>query len=133
MLWVIGAKTIETRGWATKYRGPLLIHAAKICSAEQRILRIREPFQKALYGLGKLPLGYIIGKVDLIDCYAITPDNTPPEPERSFGDYSPGRYAWPSINPVRFDRPIEWKGKQGFFEVPDEVVSLLTASKRQEV
>ena len=25
----IGAKTIETRSWATKYRGPVLIHAAK--------------------------------------------------------------------------------------------------------
>ena len=24
----IGAKRIETRSWATKYRGPLLIHAA---------------------------------------------------------------------------------------------------------
>ena len=25
----VGAKTIETRGWATNYRGPLAIHAAK--------------------------------------------------------------------------------------------------------
>lgn len=25
----VGAKTIETRGWSTDYRGPLLIHAAK--------------------------------------------------------------------------------------------------------
>lgn len=25
---VLGHKKIETRGWATKYRGPLLIHAA---------------------------------------------------------------------------------------------------------
>ena len=26
---VMGAKTIETRGWGTKYRGPILIHASK--------------------------------------------------------------------------------------------------------
>lgn len=25
----VGAKTIETRGWSTKYRGPVLVHAAK--------------------------------------------------------------------------------------------------------
>ena len=25
----LGVKTIETRGWSTTYRGPLLIHAGK--------------------------------------------------------------------------------------------------------
>jgi len=28
----IGAKKIETRSWATSYRGPLAIHAAKLAS-----------------------------------------------------------------------------------------------------
>jgi len=27
----LGSKRIETRGWATSYRGPLAIHAAKRC------------------------------------------------------------------------------------------------------
>lgn len=26
---VVGAKTVETRSWATSYRGPLVVHAGK--------------------------------------------------------------------------------------------------------
>lgn len=40
----LGAKTIETRGWATKYRGPLAVHAA-----------VREPEQALRLG------DYVVG------------------------------------------------------------------------
>lgn len=32
----VGTKTIETRHWSTKYRGPLLIHAAALARIDTR-------------------------------------------------------------------------------------------------
>jgi hypothetical protein len=81
----LGAKKIETRSWSTKYRGPLLIHAAKRWTLDQEVLLSVWNFQSALGPLvGKpmdltahswpgvrkdnLPFGAIIGLVDLVDC-----------------------------------------------------------------
>jgi activating signal cointegrator 1 len=49
----IGAKTIETRSWPTKYRGPLAIHAAKHIPTEYRKLTgwTVEPFASVLEGV----------------------------------------------------------------------------------
>ncbi len=54
---VSGKKTIELRKWNTHFRGEFLIHASKI------------PDKKAMekFGFEKLPLGFIVGKVKLID------------------------------------------------------------------
>ncbi len=41
-----------------------------------------------------LPLGCVIALAELVDIEVITPDNIPPEPERAFGNYTPGRYMW---------------------------------------
>lgn len=43
--------------------------------------------------------------------------------ERAFGDYAPGRYGWTSHSPIKFREPIPFKGRQGIFDVPDELVS----------
>jgi hypothetical protein len=92
-----------------------------------------------------LPLGAIVAVGELIDCKQITTKANldecdavagdgsftlwaegekflkthilpPPEPERSFGNYEPGRYAWIFEN-VRAIEPIPCKGKQGWFDV----------------
>lgn len=36
----------------------------------------------------------------------------------SFGDYSPGRWAWLLRDARPLDPPIEMKGRQGFFDLP---------------
>jgi hypothetical protein len=104
-----GFKGNETRSWGTNYRGPLAIHAARRFPARARDLLWEEPFVSALHDAGVpyfgllyatiphfeiLPLGRVICTVTLVDCYRITAENIPPEPERSFGDYTPGRWAW---------------------------------------
>lgn len=48
--------------------------------------------------------------------YAITPS------ERLLGDYSPGRYAWVLRDVRRLAMPVPCVGKQGLFDVPDDVV-----------
>lgn len=85
-LLVRGFKTIETRSWATSYRGsPLLVHAAKGFGpgGKRGLQRLcdRPEFANVLWygGVRKgeppndswadvLPRGAIIGSVNLIDC-----------------------------------------------------------------
>lgn len=140
-LMAIGAKKIETRGYPTKVRGLVAIHAAKRWTAEQRQLttlpvvtdavrfHMREKTDPAY------PLGCIVAVGELVACklivasfppaesYTAVYDATrmipPSEPERSFGNYEPGRYAWIFEN-VRAIEPIPCKGKQGWFnmEIP---------------
>ena len=52
-----GKKKIELRKWNTKFRGEFLIHSSKIPDKEGMIK----------FGLNDLPLGFIIGKANLID------------------------------------------------------------------
>jgi hypothetical protein len=46
-----GAKTIETRSWATKYRGPIAIHAAKDQDKEGERIRhiVARPEQYGIF------------------------------------------------------------------------------------
>jgi len=41
--------------------------------------------------------------------------------ERRLGDYSPGRYVWVLRN-VRGIVPVKLRGRQGLFDVPDELI-----------
>ncbi len=148
---VIGAKTYETRSWPTSHRGPILIHAAKKWTKNQKALLNQEPFVRPMsdawyhYGLGtadKPPIGSIIGVADLVECYRVMKDchgcpylfpspvgpETHMEPlptgdELAFGDFTTGRYAWKLANPRRFAKPIPYRGMQGTFNVPDKVVA----------
>lgn len=141
-LMAVGAKQCETRSWGTSHRGPLAIHAAKaplpwmvdIIRADWQWWR--DAFEKAgfeieperkLIGFGGLPRGCIIATVDLVSCTRTTAENAPPYPERAFGDYTPGRYHWHTANCKRLDTPIPFKGKQGFFNVPDELLQVPAA------
>lgn len=117
---VSGAKTIETRHWPTSYRGPLLIHAAKYhkeCDA---------------YQARTLPFGALVGLVYLIGCKPVEAvRDTISEQEYSLGNYEDGRFAWITERGKVFETAIDYKGQQGFFEVPEEVVScfLTTTAK----
>jgi len=139
---VIGAKRFETRSWPTSYRGPLLIHAAKHFTRDERDCCQDEPFFSSLVRAGihcddDIPLGCILGVADLFECFnvhkgymrceyqslLVSKVTLPPEPERSFGDYSDGRFAWQLKNVRRFPNPIIYTGHQGLFNVDDDVVT----------
>jgi hypothetical protein len=132
-----GAKTIETRSWPTKYRGPLAIHAAKRCDDETLYQLSMWHVQGGLaplvgkpldvYGktwagieLVNLPFGAIIGVANLVDC--VRTDNMTMADiagQLPFGDFSLGRYAWIFKEFCPLDKPIPCKGKQGLWNVPD--------------
>jgi hypothetical protein len=87
-----------------------------------------------------LPVGAIIAICTLVDCIKVDklppsygarvvkvdnrtdyymveyPDIPPGEPERSFGDYSPGRYAWLLTDVYRLAEPIPARGALGLWE-----------------
>src|SRR5689334_18252691 len=103
----LGAKKIETRSWPTQHRGPLGIHIAKTLPPEAAASCDVAPFSQALEAGGYrwqpdargqnpwgLPLGHIVAVVWLDEVVRITSSFQVEEPERSFGLFAPGRYAW---------------------------------------
>lgn len=135
------AKRIETRGWPTNYRGRLAIHAAKRkVASELTYFRSSSIWIGALSPLSvdELPFGALVAVCDLIDCRfsgSFKADEIDmirrPYPdltnewtwtERNMGNFGPGRFGWVLTN-IRRIEPIPYLGKQGFFNVPDELVN----------
>jgi hypothetical protein len=144
----LGKKRNETRGWATKHRGLLAIHAGKAYPKKLQEMTWTEPFRQV--GLKNnvffpldFPLGAVIAVCNLTTIYKINgypgslylinidppakyiPDsmNWPIEPELSFGDYSVGRYAWMLEDVKMLPEPIPCRGHQKMWnwEVPGGV------------
>jgi activating signal cointegrator 1 len=138
-----GKKRVESRSWSTSHCGPLLVHAAKRRDPTSINLTVMEPFYSALkaafgphWTWTDLPFGALVGRVDVVACYPTAKvfpgdDGTPfcdgeslaiDDTERAFGDYSAGRFAWLTANPVRFGTPVPYRGGLGLFDVPDELI-----------
>lgn len=88
----------------------------------------------------QLPFGAVIAVCDLIDVrptgsFTLAEIETPRRPagqdsniydwtERQLGNFKLGRYGWILENIRALEQPIPFKGKQGFFNVPDELLTL---------
>ena len=128
------AKRIETRSWRTSYRGWLAIHAGKTLSKAERLLCEQEPFRAALLRdttldsthplAAQLPRGCVIAVARFDSCLPMETIEPPDEPERSFGDYAPGRYAWYLSHIHRLPQPIPARGALGLWRVEIPVAQL---------
>lgn len=127
----LGEKRFETRGWATKYRGPIAIHAAKKVYKE---VCQTEPFSSILseHGLtaDNLPTGAVVAIASLEECWSVGEDYESGMPvlfngeggatkhiclkEDEFGWFEPGRYAW-EMAEVKQIEPVPAKGQQGLW------------------
>lgn len=100
-----GVKHNETRSWATKYRGPIAIHAAVKpirqvvpLLSEKAFGLMVEKLEKASMANGELltyfNYGEIIATAELVACHLITEEylSTLPDTEKALGDYSLGRF-----------------------------------------
>lgn len=126
----MGAKQIETRGWSTRYRGPLAIHAgAGLGPVGGRrglaALLLEEPFRSALAEAGihdsrDLPLGCIVAIGDLVAVFpagAVDDRGLPLGTlERAFGNFSAGRYGWRLENVRRLAKPLPTHGALGLWK-----------------
>lgn len=133
-------KRFETRGRRTMYRGPLAIHQAKslrYVGGPQGYAELccSSPFYETLTAGGycgphprQPPMGAIVAVCELAGCYPIHPFGIgpmddgnlgplPPEPERSFGDYTAGRWAWGLANIRALSEPIPTRGRQWLWDV----------------
>ena len=128
-------KRYETRSWETKYRGPLAIHAGLDDSALDVV--DANSFYRAAFkrhgdpALTKLPLGEVVCVVDLVDVVPVAYLCALSQSETTFGDYSPSRFAWRLDNLRVLVEPIPVRGKQGLWEWPVELESLVFVEVKQ--
>ena len=108
-------KNIENRCWPTKFRGRILIHAAKGCThAElEDALDFAEDACGTSYtvDLKTIPRGGVVGSVEIVDCVSV-----------SASPWFVGEFGFVLRDP----QPLPftpWKGQLGFFDVPDSQVS----------
>lgn len=104
-------KDIENRGWPTKVRGRILIHAAKGCTRFE--LEGALDFAEEACGtrytadLKTIARGGIVGSVEIVDC--VTASSSP---------WFMGRFGFVlrDPHPLPF---LPWKGQLRFFDVPE--------------
>jgi hypothetical protein len=139
---VQGIKKFETRSWKTNYRGKIAIHAGKSNACKNTgnldpstYYAIGEALGFATWDdtniercLNSLPSGFIIATADLVECWSTNGDRwiqsgnlskQVSATERTFGDFSPGRWAWELLNVKMLDKPIPAKGMQGLWNWED--------------
>lgn len=138
-------KTIETRSWPTKYRGPMAIHAGKRRMNGVDELRLWYDNRDALESQldtdnwETLPLGMVVATAILIDVvptgrvgfvppsdpWVITKgwhrasgdfDYTARQAQREMGDFTPGRWAWVFDDIQASPIPIIATGHQGLWD-----------------
>lgn len=117
-----GEKLVENRTWPTRYRGPLLIHAGKS----------RNWLSEDNYGIpiSEMDFGFIVGVVKLVDCVDIVGGSSLSKmhifhrwPWLDEHIHAEGPWCWILDGVQRFQRPITYRGAQGLFEIPTEVVA----------
>lgn len=141
-LWLVTprAKLHETRHWHIKRQWPewtpadrIVVHAAKkfVKDFDGDLASIlREHFGPFWYR--DMPTGALIGTVHVTACEKtetvfppgkMATDMTPTErTDYECGDFYEGRYAWKGDHPIIFPEPIPYRGAQGIFSVPDNIL-----------
>ena len=113
---VIGEKRVENRTWATRYRGPLAIHAGK--SLE---------WMGGEKPTADMAFGAVVGVADLVACIEL---DTYLPMLRDGSEYAwlathkhaNGPFCFVLNNVRRFAVPVPWKGAQGFWDVPSHAL-----------
>ena len=125
-------KPDETRHWPLPQRFvgvPVAIHAALRNTREEQDFwrdNVLDTIRRGFYGeafarigvhkWSDLPRGCIIGVVVFRQCWRTTGQfDVQDEIARVWGNYAPGRYAWPVATCAPLDAPVPYVGRQGFF------------------
>ena len=119
-LLVEGKKTIELRKWKTKFRGTFLVHASRV------------PFEGSY---DKSRLGCIVGMATLTDVkhyQTIEEWSKDYDKHRADDDFVSSHYGFIIVNPIKFERPINFAGSLNFFNVLFDKESLSAKQFIQE-
>lgn len=121
--WLIlhGGKDIENRDWSTKVRGRVLIHASKGMTLDEWSdawefagSAARQLGRDAGVTAHTIERGGIVGSVEIINCTT-----------HSDSRWFVGRHGFVLRDPKPLPF-VPWKGRLGFFDVPDS--ALMTAA-----
>lgn len=120
--WLIlhGGKDIENRTWTTKFRGRVLLHAAKGMTREEYEIANELAWEInpriVLPAFDELKRGGIIGSVEIVDC--VTESGSP-------WFYDGHGFVLRDPQPLPF---VPLKGRLGFFEVDPALLPTLGES-----
>lgn len=130
-LWLSPAKVHETSSWSTLVRGTVAVYAGQrfIKTGLSDDLTDILDIEFGPHWRRDLPVGALIGTLDLIDYMpAARPpierfdNNAASASDYVCGNWSPGRFAWRRGAFARFERPVPFKGRQGWFHVDDKLL-----------
>lgn len=122
-------KRLETRSWDTGYRGLVAIHAAKKFPTDAKRVSQRDPFLSAINRpVDEFPLGVILCIVRIVWIRNTENVQFVAPPERDFGDFGPGRYAWGLEHVVSLGQPIPCRGMLGLWALPPEALAACEAA-----
>lgn len=124
---IFGGKDVENRGWGTRYRGRLLIHAGmgvdwKASAMAWTAAGLTPPppagrFDRSAW-LASLPLGRIIGTVILASCHHESTE----QPRLSCSPWGmPDQYHWDLIRARPLPEPVPCKGALSLWRLPENV------------
>lgn len=123
----LGHKAVETRGWTTRVRGEIAIHAAKRWTPEQRNFAAVERACGRL-NVSRLPFGAVVALAEIVEVRETEEAKLLVGPmERIWGDYGSGRFAWFLADVRPLAEPVGCKGGQGFFFLPPDVEAAVRA------
>ncbi len=97
-----GIKTIEVRSQPTNVRGPIYLYVGKkladIAAADEMV-------ERHALDVDALPMGIIVGTVDIVDCRACKAADessscVPPSVMKN-------KFGWQLANPIRLDEPLK--------------------------
>lgn len=123
-------KLHETRGFPppAKYLGQrIAIHAARRLPMPDEMSLQLHLLCEQNWGANAawrttLPRGVLLGTAVIVE--AIRTDHRQPGPvDLVAGDWTRGRWAWQLGDVEKLDAPVPWKGKQGWFAVPADVLA----------
>lgn len=124
-----GAKRFETRSWEPPralVNERFAIHAAKRefrPATDVDVITLHHmtlSLSRAGLDITKLPHGAVVCTVLLANAVQAGRDEEAPD---RFGDYSPRRWLWHLVDVLPVEPAVPWKGRQGWFNIPDSLLS----------
>ena len=126
ILIIQGKKTLDLRAKKMNYRGQLAIHASQSVEKDACTRFKIDP--------DTLTVGAVIGVVDLIDifevgekCYQDTLNE-----HLSHRRYKDGLFGWKIENPIELAEPLIFRGRQGIFNVPNDLLNGSNKIKKEK-
>ena len=124
----LGYKTHETRHWSTHHRGMIAIHAAKRWTRDERefVEQFQEEYPECPFP-EDMPLGCVVAVAELTKVISTnSPDIKPlidtDDSNYALGNYFPERFAWQLERVDKLSNPVPCKGRQGIFDLPQDVL-----------